>query len=182
MPAALETQGTPSVLVWKFPNQQSGFITHEDDTHPEINQKFSYTTTTTGTCLYTNYLDEKFINLQQIFNSEIAQIDGFKHECLSEYSNKFAGISRYLLDLRPTTLSLELTVNGTLFYTIITDSLTIYVELVLIRQIVDKANQIFISVFDGLKNLHNFGGSLEKNLDKLKKYLDTFRTANALPH
>ena len=187
MPLPSSNISTASELIWDFQdnskqeNPYKSLVQFGCDVDVENRFKV-YNLTNIQTCLYTDFISNEYYILERDFFGQIAKSEDFRSKYLSDYFRKFNELSLFLLSIKPNALTLEITSDESLFYTIGVDNLTIYIERVLLNTEIDAENEIIISIFNGRSNLRNFGGTYKNNLDKLKTFLESIHSANELPN
>ena len=118
---------------------------------------------------------KKFINLEQSFLSQLEQYqETFANQNKYILKEKMKLSADSLLSCNPNKISLELTNEGSIFYTLIKNDIKIYFQHFLIDEF-DDSDEAIISVFKGDQNLLNYGGSLHNALSKLGKALEQYQ-------
>lgn len=111
--------------------------------------------------------NKKFIKLEQSFSYQLEQsndlFDGQNQYSLKE---KMKLSTDALLSCYPEKISLELTVEGSIFYTLIKNDIKIYFQHFLIDEF-DDSEEAIVSVFKDDYNLLNYAGSLHETISQL---------------
>lgn len=109
--------------------------------------------------------NRQFIKLQQALNKQIKLREELLSDCSTEIEANFKFSSESLLNFSPDKISLQLTDDLSIFYTILKGDLTIYFE----HFITDDfdSDEVIFSVFRGNKNIINFAGSFSDSLKEL---------------
>jgi hypothetical protein len=125
----------------------------------------------------------RFNNIRQFIQLERSFL-----QQLEKFPELFDGLNRYLLQEKmklsadsilncmPDKISLEVTLDGSIFYTFLKDDLNVYFEHYLIDEF-DDSDESIISIFKGDENILNFGGSLVDTLTELNNFLAPRLTA-----
>jgi hypothetical protein len=122
--------------------------------------------------LHTSFNNNRqFIHLQQSFT-----------QCLDQNLSVFEGQNNYVLDEKmrlsadallnycPDKISLQVTDEGSIFYTLSKDELSIYFQHFLIDD-QDGSDEAIITVYKGEENILNYGGSLVDTLGMMNSIL-----------
>jgi hypothetical protein len=108
-----------------------------------------------------------FIKLEQTF---LNQLDNYSQ--IFDNQNKFLLQEKMklstdpLLHCYPDRISLEVTEEGSIFYTIIKNDIIIYLQHFLIDEF-DNSDEAIVNVFKGENNLLNYGGTLAEAINHL---------------
>ena len=131
-----------------------------------------------------NTFSEENVLPQNSFNSnrQFIKLEQSFHQQLDLLSNIFVGQKRYILEEKmktsvdvilncsPDKISLQLTHEGSIFYTFLKDESTVYFQHYLIEEF-DDSDEAIISIFKGDENILNFGGSLSDTFTVLNRAL-----------
>lgn len=113
----------------------------------------------------------QFIQLEQSFLQQLEMLpDVFGGQSKYVLQEKMKLSADAILNYLPDKISLELTHDGSIFYTFFKDDVTIYFEHFLIDEF-DDSDESIISVFKGEENILNFGGTLVDTLNELSNFL-----------
>lgn len=111
--------------------------------------------------------NKKFIKLDQSFSTQIQQTpEIFNGQNIYSLKEKMKLSTDPLLSCVPDKISLELTHEGSIFYTLIKNDIKIYFQHFLIDEF-DDSDEAIVSVFKGDNNLLNYGGSLHQSINQL---------------
>jgi hypothetical protein len=112
----------------------------------------------------------QFIKLEQSFLRQLNSNDAFEGQNKYFLQEKMRISADTLLNCFPDKVSLEVTNEGSIFYTLIKDDLRIYFQHYLIDEF-DDTEEALVSIFKGEDNLLNYGGTLTETLKELSRYL-----------
>jgi hypothetical protein len=115
--------------------------------------------------------NRQFIQMEQTFLKQLQQSAGFFEGHNTFFlKEKMKMSADALLNYSPDKISLQLTNEGSIFYTLFKDGLTIYLQHY-ITDDHDDTDEAIISVFKGDENRLNFGGSLTDTLSMANSVL-----------
>jgi hypothetical protein len=115
--------------------------------------------------------NRQFIKLEQTFLEQLeSNKELFENQNQYALKEKMKLSSDILLNCYPDKISLNITEEGALFYTIIKDTLKIYFTHYLIDEF-DDTDEAIVSVFDCENNIFNYGGTLSQTFFELNKHL-----------
>jgi len=106
--------------------------------------------------------NRQFIKLEQSFNKQLvnsSEIFGDQKEF--SLREKMKNSAEALLDCLPDKISLRLTDEGSIFYTVIKGDLKVYLQHFLIDEF-DESDEAILSIFQGDDNLLNYAGELSE--------------------
>jgi hypothetical protein len=113
----------------------------------------------------------QFIKLEQAFIKQLKEcsetFDGQNSYLLRE---KMKISSEALLDCQPDKISLRLTEEGSVFYSLIKDEIKIYFQHFLIDEF-DENDEAIISIINGNDNVMNYAGELTEVINQLGNFL-----------
>ena len=115
--------------------------------------------------------NRRFIKLEQSFLKqleELPELFGDQNKFLLQEKMKVS--TDPLLSCSPDKMSLELTNEGSIFYTLIKNDITIYLQHYLIDRF-DETDEAIVSVYKGDHNSLNYGGALVEVFNQLSKLL-----------
>jgi hypothetical protein len=117
---------------------------------------------------------KQFIKLEQSFKQQLENhpefFEGQKHYLLIE---KMKISADALLTCQPDKISLQVTDEGSIYYTILKNDITIYFQHYLIDEF-DGNDEAIVTIYKGEKNLLNYGGSLPETIGQLGIVLSEF--------
>lgn len=117
--------------------------------------------------------DKQYIKLDKAFREKI------KAHPLVEKQNEYQLVEKMkisadaLLQMQPDRISLEVTPDDSIFYTIIKGDITIFFEHFL-DALIDEDDETMVSVFKGDQKLFNCNGTMESTLDALSRNLSGY--------
>lgn len=109
--------------------------------------------------------NRQFIKLQQAFDQQIKLRKDLIGDCSTDIEANFKYSSESLLNFSPDKISLQLTDDMSIFYTILKEDLTIYFEHFLTDDF--DSDEAIVSIFKEDINIINFAGSFSDSLKEL---------------
>jgi hypothetical protein len=122
--------------------------------------------------------NRQFISLEQSFLNQLKKHPEF-FEGHAEYNllEKMRLSTEILLSCVPDKISLQITDEASIFYTVFKNDLHIYFQHFLIDEF-DQTDECMVSVYKGEKKILDYGGSLADTIEELSKLAPEL---NALP-
>lgn len=115
--------------------------------------------------------NRQFIRLYETFNSALKKMPKLTEEqTLYSLLEKMKFSSNLLLKFNPDRISLQLTDDGAIYYTLLINNITLYVSQYLNAD-VEGIDEFLVSVFLGEENLLNATGNMNEILYSLNKTL-----------
>jgi len=115
--------------------------------------------------------NRQFIKLQQSFDLQLEQFENlFQDQNKYALKEKMKYSAEAILNCSPDRISLQITDEGSIFYTFLKNGSTIYFQHYLIDEY-DGSDEAIISIFRGEENTINFAGSLSETFTELNKVL-----------
>ncbi len=113
---------------------------------------------------------KQFIRLEKSFKSQLENDPGiFGNQNTYVLQENMKISAEALLDCMPEKISLRVTDEGSIFYTVIKGDLKIYLQHFLINEF-DDTDEAIISIFQGNDNLLNYAGELAEVINQLGNF------------
>jgi hypothetical protein len=117
---------------------------------------------------------KSFIKLEQSFLNQLEDMqDVFSNQSKYQLQEKMKFSADALLSCVPDKISLELTYEGSIFYTVLKNDFKIYFQHFLVDEF-DETEEAIVSVFKEDSNILNFAGALDETIEQLGKYLNKY--------
>lgn len=138
---------------------------------------FSYSEAVAGALdLKNTPLDDikSFIKLEQSFLNQLEEMrDVYSNQSKYQLQEKMKLSADALLSSFPDKISLELTHEGSIFYTVLKNDFKIYFQHFLVDEF-DETEEAIVSVFKEDLNILNFAGTLDETIAQLGKMLNKY--------
>jgi hypothetical protein len=177
MPATLENNANfvkkPDLNSWANYVRGTHRNNKRDDKHKAITLKFRYTgslndVTTLAPVLSSSIIDNdrKFIHLTEEFLDQFGKKADFFHGLTKSSALEMMKISSDgILNLGPEKISMQLTSEGSIFYTFFKNGSTFYLQHYLITE--SEEDEAFLNIFNQEGLNKNFAGDISNILDYL---------------
>ena len=120
--------------------------------------------------------DKKFILFKNSFKSQFDSLLAFFSELDFEEANeKLSSSLSSLLDTNPDAISMELTHEQSIFYTVKKDDYTFFLQHFL-NEIDEDADEAILTVFKGNDKLPSYAGSLSQTISEIDSLLEPANT------
>lgn len=115
----------------------------------------------------------QFIKLEQSFLKQLNDnVELFKDQSRFSLQEKMKISAEAILDCMPDKISLQLTEERSIFYTIIKDDLKIYFQHFLFEEF-DECDEAIISIFIGNDNVLNYAGEFSEVINEYSRFMMT---------
>lgn len=115
--------------------------------------------------------NRQFIHLEESFEKQLHQFEYvFQDQNIYSLNEKMRLSTEAILNYFPDKVSLELTNEGSIFYTFLKNDFIVYFQHFLIDEF-DGNDEVLISIFKGAKSIINFAGSFVEGINELNKSL-----------
>lgn len=115
-------------------------------------------------------IGEQIMELTSSFKLQFLKLSSYFPDLDFATANERMMMSLYqIMNLDPTSISLELIPDGNVFYTIKKNSYTIYYHHFIVDIIDDSEDEVVLTIYKGERKLPSFAGSLEDSHSVLRK-------------
>jgi len=159
-----ESSGVTGFLAYRYENDPNAFF------HSEPNN-YVIPLDRTGPKKIANNLDKQYVTFENSFKEQFETL--IQHFGSIDYNDaklRFSASLSVLLNLNPELITMELTSEGSVFYTLRKQEFTFFLQYFL-YDTEDDQDEALLSVYKGQKKQPSFGGSLDETILELNRIL-----------